>query len=124
MLRATANALRASTQQLLSGIDGLSSQIDQVAAFVHSGSNGAAEFAGQGGVKDHLKRSYSDFTPLGSGGEAKAGGSHSEAPSRPAKKARKMKLDPTGCTDCGFTGNVCPEYVLCGRMTDVFIFYH
>jgi hypothetical protein len=110
MLRATANALRVTAQQLLNSVDSLSTQIDQVAAFVHAGGvNAGTEFSsfpgqGQGGVKDHLKRSYSDYTLLGSGGLG--GGSRGEASSRPAKKARKMKLDPTGCTDCGFTGKI------------------
>lgn len=107
MLRATARALRATAEQLLGGVENLSSQIDQLAGSLHSsGSTPAkAAFAATGGVKDHLKRSYSDYTSLGG-----AGGSWNDAKGGdgnvPVKKQKTMKLDPSGGTDCGFTGEL------------------
>ncbi|XP_070194994.1 ribonuclease H1-like isoform X2 [Littorina saxatilis] len=111
MLRATARALRATAEQLLGGVENLSSQIDQLAGSLHSsGSTPAkAAFAATGGVKDHLKRSYSDYTSLGG-----AGGSWNDAKGGdgnvPVKKQKTMKLDPSGGTDCGFTGTPFADY--------------
>ncbi|KAK7503966.1 hypothetical protein BaRGS_00004698 [Batillaria attramentaria] len=99
MLRATARALRSTAEQLLSSIDGLSSQIEQVASALHSSANGSASFAGSRraeGVRDNLKRSFSDFTPLG-GADAQP------------KKPKYMKKDPSGTTDSGFTGTPFPD---------------
>lgn len=97
MLRTTVMVLR---QQLLSGLDMLTTQIDQVAASVHSGNYGSA--LGQGTSPEQLKRSFSDFTPLGLGG--------SGDDSKPSKKKAK-KSNPVESTDCGFTGTPFPEDV-------------
>ena len=94
MLRATARMLRTTAQQLMCGIDNLSAQIDHLASSFRSGSNtgplGAA--SSECGVRGKLKRSFSDFTPLGDGG------------SSTAKKPNRTKSEPSECTDCGFTG--------------------
>lgn len=94
MLRATARTLRTTVERLMGGIDNLSAQIDQLASSFHSGNRGSvgASAAGGGGVRDNLKRSYSDLTPLGNGDGSTT------------KKPNRTKSDSSGCTDCGFTG--------------------
>ena len=58
----------------------------QVAAYVHGA-------AGASNTKDNIKRSFSDFTPLGS------------SDIKPDRKTKKAKTATTNCiTDCGFTG--------------------
>ncbi|XP_076441445.1 ribonuclease H1-like [Babylonia areolata] len=116
MLRATAKVLRSSAEQLLKGVDSLSPQIDQLAASLHTEAQGSAAptFSSgggaqskNGGARDRLKRSYSDFTPLGSSGGARGG---TTGGNDTANKYKKMKLDPSGCTDCGFTGIPFPDH--------------